>query len=38
MEDYKPFLSSGFVSIIGFIEVKPIHILSDTGAGSEFLI
>ena len=32
MEDYKPFLSQGFVSINGSNEVKPVQNLRDMGA------
>ena len=38
MEDYKPFLSQGFVSIDGSSEVKPVQILRDTGAAQSLLL
>ena len=38
MEDYKPFLSQGFVSINGSSEVKPVQILRETGAAHSLLL
>ena len=38
MEDYKPFLSQGFVSIDGSSEEKPVQILRDMGAAQEFIV
>jgi hypothetical protein len=38
MEDYKPFLSQGFVSIDGSSDVKPVQILRDTGAAQSLLL
>ena len=38
MEDYKPFLSQGFVFIDGSSEVKPVQILRDTGAAQSLLL
>ena len=38
MEDYKPFLSQGFVSINGSSDVKPVQILRDTGAAQSLLL
>jgi hypothetical protein len=38
MEDYKPFLSQGFVSINGSSDVKPVQILRNTGAAQSLLL
>ena len=38
MEDYKPFLSQGFVSIDGSSEAKPVQILRDTSAAQSLLL
>jgi hypothetical protein len=37
MEDYKPFLSQGFVSINGSSDVKLVQILGDTSAAQSLL-
>jgi hypothetical protein len=37
MEDYKPFLSQGFVSINGSSKVNPVQILRDTDA-TQFVV
>lgn len=38
MEDYKPFMSKGFVSIDDNTASKPIRILRDTGASQSLLL
>jgi hypothetical protein len=38
MEDYKPILSRGFVSINDSSDVKPVQILRDTGAAQSLLL
>jgi endonuclease V-like protein UPF0215 family len=38
MEDYKPFMSEGFVSIYDNTASKPIRILRDTGASQSLLL
>jgi hypothetical protein len=38
MENIKPFLSQGFVSINSSSEVKPVQILRDTGAAQSLLL
>ena len=38
MEDYKPFMSEGFVSIDDNTAPKPIRILRDTGASQSLLL
>jgi hypothetical protein len=38
MEDYKPFLSQGFLSINGPSDVKPVQILRDTGSAQSLLL
>ena len=38
VEEYKPFLSQGFVSVNGSSDVKPVEILRDTGAAQSLLL
>ena len=39
MEDYKPFVTKGFVSLIGDeISLQPIKILHDTGASKTLML
>ncbi|CAC5371239.1 unnamed protein product [Mytilus coruscus] len=38
MEDYKPFMSDGFVSIVNNTTPQPIKILRDTGASQSLLL
>ena len=38
MEDYKPFMSQGFVSLGDSSEIKPVQILRDTGAAQTLLL
>ncbi|VDI25423.1 Hypothetical predicted protein [Mytilus galloprovincialis] len=38
MEEYKPFMSDGFVSIVDDTTLQPIKILRDTGASQSLLL
>ncbi|VDI14070.1 Hypothetical predicted protein [Mytilus galloprovincialis] len=38
MEEYKPFMSDGFISIVDDTTLQPIKILRDTGAFSVFIV
>ncbi|VDH94187.1 Hypothetical predicted protein [Mytilus galloprovincialis] len=38
MEEYKPFMSDGFISIVDDTTLQPIKILRDTGASQSLLL